>query len=400
MDLIVRPCAAWAADGPVEIVERKGLGHPDTICDGIAEHVSARLCRHSLERFGVVLHHNVDKILLVAGSSRPVFGGGDVTRPMEIYIGGRASSELAGQGTTVNDIAVDAAREWLRRHLPVLDLERDVRIVPLVRPGSSDLTRLFARARGDGAPLANDTSCGAGFAPLTPLERAVWAVERTLNAPSTKRDRPEIGADIKVMGVRRGTRLQLTVSCALVSRHVSDIRDYVAKKAGVAALAEEAARRASGLETTVEVNVGDDIASSDVYLTVSGTSAEAGDDGEVGRGNRPSGLITPYRPMTLEAAAGKNPVNHVGKLYGVMAHRIASLLAAALGEGGGAECLLLGRIGHPIDDPQIVDVRTRTNDGRDKDRAVEKLVTGIVCDGLSRFAELRDDLVREATVPF
>jgi S-adenosylmethionine synthetase len=62
---------------------------------------------------------------------------------------------------------------------------------------------------------------------------------------------------------------------------------------------------------------------STVYLTVTGTSAEAGDDGEVGRGNRVNDLITPYRPISLEAAAGKNPVTHVGQNLqrGGTAHR-------------------------------------------------------------------------------
>jgi S-adenosylmethionine synthetase len=378
---------------PVEIVERKGLGHPDTICDAIAEHVCVRLCRHYLERFGAILHHNVDKLLLAAGAARPAFGGGEITAPMELYLGGRASQERGGERIAVAEVAVEAAREWLRGHLPGLDLERHVRVVPLIRPGSVDLGRLFARPGGAGVPLANDTSCGAGFAPMTALERAVMEVERTLNAEETKRRHPEIGTDVKVMGVRAGETLRLTVSCAFVDRHVADVADYVAKKAGVQALAVEAARRASGLDARVEVNAGDDVAHGDVYLTVTGTSAEAGDDGEVGRGNRAGGLITPYRPMTMEAAAGKNPVTHVGKLYGLMAGRIAAGVAGALGDGAATECWMLSQIGRPIDDPQIVDVCV--GGGPAPAAAVEPVVADVVRHELAGFAALRDELLRE-----
>jgi S-adenosylmethionine synthetase len=399
MDITVRIHDASPGEAPVEIVERKGLGHPDTICDAIAEHASARLCRAYLDRFGAILHHNVDKVLLVAGEARAAFGGGEVTRPIEIHLAGRATADLRGARVPVADIVAEAARDWLRRHLPELDVARNVRIVPLVHPGSADLTGLYARAGGERPPHANDTSIGAGFAPLTPLERAVLETERALNAAETKRAHPEIGADIKVMGVRRGARVQLTIGCAFVGRHVADLADYLRKKAGVAALAAAAARRASGLEAAVEVNAGDDDATGDVYLTVTGTSAEAGDDGEVGRGNRASGLITPYRPMTLEAAAGKNPVNHVGKLYAVVAERIAAAVAGRLGEGGGAECVMLSQIGRPIDDPQVVDLRVRPAAGTSAS-ALVPMAAGAVRDELARIADVRDQLVAQTIVPF
>jgi S-adenosylmethionine synthetase len=55
------------AEAEVEIVERKGLGHPDTLCDAAMEHISQALSEAYLERFGAILHHNCDKGLLVAG---------------------------------------------------------------------------------------------------------------------------------------------------------------------------------------------------------------------------------------------------------------------------------------------------------------------------------------------
>jgi len=52
---------------PVEIVERKGIGHPDSLCDGIAERISVEYTRWCQENLGVLLHHNFDKVQLVAG---------------------------------------------------------------------------------------------------------------------------------------------------------------------------------------------------------------------------------------------------------------------------------------------------------------------------------------------
>ncbi|MBI2958774.1 MAG: methionine adenosyltransferase [Betaproteobacteria bacterium] len=350
-----------AARLPLELVERKGLGHPDTICDALAEGLSVALSRFYLERFGVILHHNVDKGLLWGGAAQSRFGGGEILQPVEIFLAGRASAEARGVKVPVEAIAIETSRRWLKENLRFLDPERHVRIHPLMRPTSSDLTSLFAQ-HGSGSPLANDTSFGVGFAPLDTLETVVLAVERRLNDAETKAAHPEIGEDVKVMGARRGTAIRLTVACALVDRCVADLHDYFAKKDSIRALALAAAQDYTCGSVEVEVNTADGAAAESVYLTVTGTSAEAGDDGEVGRGNRVNGLITPYRPMSLEAAAGKNPISHVGKLYNILAQRIA---AALVGEIDGAEeayCYLLSRIGRPIDQPQVADVKVRLKD--------------------------------------
>ena len=348
MELILDSIAGPPAGSQsVEVVERKGLGHPDTICDALAEHISVALSRHYLDRFGCILHHNVDKILLCAGAAQPAFGGGEITEPVEIYLGGRATA-----GIPVDEIAVEASRAWLGAHLPALD----VKLTPRLRPVSADLASLFARGQA-AVPLANDTSCGAGFAPLTPLEKVVLAVERALNSGETKHAHPALGSDIKVMGVRLHSRIHLTIACAMVGRHLKSVQDYLEAKATAREVALDAARRATGLEVDAVVNAADHIESGEIFLTVTGTSAEAGDDGEVGRGNRASGLITPYRPMTMEAAAGKNPVSHVGKLYNLAAEAIASRVASDVTGVLEANCVLVSRIGRPIDDPQMAHIR-------------------------------------------
>jgi S-adenosylmethionine synthetase len=348
-----------ADEAPVEMVERKGLGHPDTICDALAEELSRNLCRRYRERFGEILHHNVDKALLCGGSAVPAFGGGEVTAPIEIHLSGRATSFVGRERVDVEELANEGSRAWLRSALHALDVDRHVRLHCGVRPGSQDLGALFARGR-ERVPLANDTSFGVGHAPLSPLERLVLDVERGLNARDRARERPAWGEDIKVLGVRRGRSVHITLACALVGRHVRALDDYWAEKEALHRAVAEHAARAGFDDCSVAVNAADAPDGSSVYLTVTGTSAEAGDDGEVGRGNRVNGLITPGRPMSLEAAAGKNPVSHAGKIYNVLALRAAARLVAELPELAAAECYLLSRIGRPVSDPALAHLRLRT----------------------------------------
>ena len=350
---------AGAANAPVEVVERKGIGHPDTLCDALAEELSRSLSRFYLERFDHILHHNVDKALLYGGASEPRFGGGTVLAPMEIYLCGRATLEFHGVKVPIEELAVEGSRQWLKAHLHGLDPERHARIHCLIRPSSSELVDLFLRGQSSGEPLANDTSCGVGYAPFDALERVVLAVEKGLNASDLKRASPEIGEDIKVMGVRVGERVDLTVACALIDRHVATLPEYLAKRARIADVAAALARAVIGRDCRVAINTADGDAPGNIYLTVTGTSAEAGDDGEVGRGNRATGLITPYRPMSIEAVAGKNPVSHVGKLYNLLAARIAAEAVASAPGVDEACCALVRRIGRPVREPEIADVRVR-----------------------------------------
>lgn len=339
----------------VEIVERKGLGHPDTICDQLAEQVSLALSRYYLAQFGRVLHYNVDKALLWGGQSAPAFGGGRILKPMEFFLSGRATMSAAGVTVPVEEMAGQTTERWLRAHMPFIDPRRDFKMHCLVRPGSADLADLFDREKA--GHLSNDTSCGVGFAPLSSLESLVYDIEQELGLLGASAH-PEIGRDIKVMGIRRGDRVDLTVACAFVDRFISSVEDYQAKKRFLAdAVSAIAGRR--GIAPAVTVNAADRPEGGSIYMTVTGTSAESGDDGQAGRGNRANGLITPFRPMTMESVAGKNPVTHVGKLYNLAAGLISERIVDEVPEIAEAHCLLVSAIGRPVTDPQLATIRLR-----------------------------------------
>ena len=376
----------------VEVVERKGLGHPDTICDALAENLSRALCREYRTRFGAILHHNVDKALLCGGRAAPAFGGGVILAPIEIYLSGRAALGTGGDALPISEIAVESAKEWLKSNMHALDADRHVKIHQRIRPGSVDLQALFS-ARAGAVARANDTSIGVGYAPLSPLERLVLAVERRINQED-RRQNPAWGEDVKVMGVRRGEVVDLTVACAMIGRHLAHKDDYLAAKASITALSHELAAEHDFVDVGISVNAADTPES--MYLTVTGTSAESGDDGEVGRGNRINGLITPCRPMTLEAAAGKNPVTHVGKIYSVVARQIAELLAQSPGIVR-AECLMVSRIGSPVTDPAIVQIKLATADASPAE-SYSQYANDITADCLRDIPSLVEDFV-VGTIP-
>ena len=357
MELRILPSESPPCDArPFEVVERKGLGHPDSICDALAEELSLAYSRHCLARFGAIPHHNVDKALLRAGRSAARFGGGEVLEPMEILLAGRAAASVRGERVPIEELAQESGRRWLAANLRGLDAERHATLRCLVGPGSSELVDLYGR--GDArAPLANDTSCGCGHAPFSELESIVYAVERALSGAAGG-ELPAAGTDVKVMGVRRGDHIALTIGCAARGPALPRRRDTTSRCVTSWSDARWPRRaHSTRREVVAQVNAADDDRRGVYYLTVTGTSAEAGDDGQAGRGNRANGLITPGRPMTLESVAGKNPITHVGKLYNVSASLIAAALVDEIEAVREVECVLVSRIGQPIDAPQLAELR-------------------------------------------
>jgi len=338
----------------IEIVERKGLGHPDYICDAVMDQISVRLSKIYLEKAGAILHHNVDKSLLVAGEAEPRFGGGIVKQPMLFVFGDRATSKINGEEINVSEIAVNVAKEWFRKNMRFVDPEKHVKYQVELKPGSVGLVDIFKRK---GKVLgANDTSAAVGYAPMTTTEKVVRKTEQFLNSTEFKQRFPESGEDIKVMGYRNNNHLHLTVSMAFVDRYVSSEEDYFDKKAKIREETKKFAKANTDFdEIDVQLNTLDvrGRGLDGMYLTVLGTSADSGDSGEVGRGNRVNGLISLNRPFCSEAAAGKNPVSHVGKIYNVLTYKIARDVYEQVPEVEEVYIWLLSKIGTPIDHPAI-----------------------------------------------
>jgi len=332
---------------PVEFVERKGVGHPDTICDHLAEDLARRLASDYLTHTGQVQHFNVDKAILAAGSVDVGFGGGTHLKAGKLVLVGKANFSTHWQPNP-EQLAIDYKLKLLEL-LPDATPE-SFELEIWLSQSSSDLAAV-AGPRAE-APLANDTSFAAVSLPRSPLERAVHEVETHLNGASYRAAVP-VGRDIKVMGARVGLDTKLTVAAPVMAAAVATRAEYNEVVDAIRGTATDVATEAFGAPVEVAVNQGDQDDSA--YLTLTGTSAEAGDDGQVGRGNRFGGLITPYRPMSLEAAAGKNPAAHVGKTYHAVGADISTRLSAEL-DVAESTIRLLSSIGHPVTSPQAVHI--------------------------------------------
>ncbi|MFZ1126782.1 methionine adenosyltransferase [Methanoregula sp.] len=375
----------------IELVERKCLGHPDSIADGIAESISQALCRVYLDEFGVVLHHNTDQGEVVAGESCPKFGGGKMIRPIYVLIDGRATKQFNGVTVPTDAVAVEAAHAYLHKILPELSLTRDVMIDSRLGTGSTDLRDVFKPKQGK-VPRSNDTSFGVGHAPFSDVETIIRSTSDYIDTKLRKKY-PAIGQDIKIMGLRDGNTITLTIACAVVDAYCADIKEYQDYMALLAEEIGKVAKKSTKRKVMVHVNTADDIKNKSVFLTVTGTSAEMGDDGSVGRGNRCNGLITPNRPMSMEATSGKNPINHIGKIYNLLSTQIAQ---EAVKKVDGIEEMyvrLLSQIGKPIDLPLVASVQVLPRKGATL-AEIDSEIHAIVDDNLANVTSITEKVIR------
>ncbi len=342
----------------IEIVERKGLGHPDNICDAVCEEASKALSQYYLKNFKKVLHHNIDKGLLVAGQSAVDFNGGKILRKIKLFIVGRATTVVGNKKIPVHDIVVKAVRKYLKKNFKNLNTN-DVEIITDIAPGATNLKRISDEKE----PIANDTSFGVAHYPYTKLEKLVMDVTEYINSADFRKRHP-VGEDVKVMGYYDG-KIKLILAIAFVSKKIGSINEYFEAKKKVI---DDIKKKFKVNDVELNTMDGNDISS--IYLTVTGLSAEHGDDGQVGRSNRPSGLITPYQPMSLEATAGKN-INHPGKLYQAVAFELAKKISK-LGCGYVSVHLLSG-IGKSLKNPKLVHVQVE----KIKKKQIEKAVNNV-----------------------
>lgn len=367
-----------AAERKVEIVERKGQGHPDYISDAIAEKFSNKLYKIYHEELNRPLHYNVDKLQTVGGKAITQPGGGRIKDPISVIFSGRAVNQANEKIFDIKEIAKRSAKEVLN-NIRFLDPEKHVEYSVKTKEGSSILQGAVEN------PRCNDTSLGVAFWPLSDLEGMTLNLEKHMNSREFKKEFPFTGEDVKVMGVREGDKINLTIAVAFIDRLISSYEDYFRKKGELKLALKDYLKNQENIKVNLKLNTLDNKAKDQAYLTVTGTSLECGDDGAVGRGNRINGLITPCRPMSLEAVAGKNVVSHTGKLYNVLALEIAKQVY----ESGADFCSvkLLSRIGKPLNKPHLTSINH-------KGGITEERVREIYLRTMDRIPEIREKIVK------
>lgn len=358
----------------IEIVERKGLGHPDSICDGLAEIASSKLSQYYLRKFKRIFHHNLDKGILIGGEAKPKFKGGKILKPIKITVVGRATDRVGKFKIAVDKIIKDSFKNYLfeKINIPKKEIDKIFKLDVNYRAGSVELKSILERE----IPIANDTSFGVAHGPLSLTEKATLFLCKWLNSKRLSKRFPFIGKDIKVMTLRKKRNFYFTLAIAFIDKFIENVSDYFRKKELIKKEIERYLKKIFKFRNfKIEINTLDDLNSKDeegIYLTVSGLSGEQGDDGQVGRGNRVCGLIIPNREMSLEAPAGKN-INHPGKLYQILSYLIAQKIGN-LKEIKECSVSILSQIGKPLDEPQIILVKIISDKFKKAKEKVQEIV--------------------------
>lgn len=380
--------ATPAHESEFEVVERKGIGHPDSLADILAEEFSRRYSSHGLDQLGVVPNHWVDKVALIGAASAVDFGGYTVDKPISAYLFGKLTRTVGETEMPIEDIFRATTADVL------LAATRDATILDHVRhsventsgtavdhPRSFYLPTGAADAEQATDLRANDTAFCSAHAPATPTEVLAIALENHINSASFAGMFPAAGSDVKVMFLRSDAGLDITVCLPFHPERTASRESYGSMLAAahehVTVVASELAH-GLGITDSIRVAVNTKDAAGGAYLAPFGTSLGKGDCGLVGRGNKADGVITSSRSSGVEALAGKNPVHHTGKLYTLAATRIADRVHAELGLAN--ETVLMSRNGDQLDQPAFAGVRL-TGRANAAQRAV---INEIVHDSISR----------------
>lgn len=319
-----------ADDLAFEIVERKGIGHPDTLCDAIAERASRYYSKYFLDKYSRLAHHWFDKVMLLGGQSIIEYGRGEIVHPYTVIYAGKAVTKVGSEDVPMNEILTKAASDVLTEVLdgfqPGKDLVIDVKLSNYIGPGQKKTRynpdspqELFDPKSKE--RVSNDCNVCSGYAPLSRLETIVRDVEKYLTSESYRGYYRDTGFDVKIVGIRDGGKISLFVNIPFLANKIHSRDSYLSRVASVTADIRQFLEPYSDMEIDLNVNPEKDSGRS--YMTATGSVADTGDVGVVGRGNRLNGLITPMRPMSIEASSGKNPIDHTGKLYGLASQAIA-----------------------------------------------------------------------------
>ncbi|WP_299957590.1 methionine adenosyltransferase [uncultured Roseobacter sp.] len=385
-----------------EIVEVKGKGHPDSVVDAIADEISRRYSQYCLEHFGHICNHWVDKCVLIGGESEFEFGHSRMVNPMRLLVIGKATTHVGDHEIPMQRIARAAADAVLSDIVDIYDPQRDL-VVDIMTNCYQGAGRKDAWYRPTGGDIpsqvnmieANDAVICSGHAPFSLVEDITRDLGDHFYSEAFRADHPFIGTDIKVICQRVSDDIQVTACIpfkaslcpdrAFYDRELENIRTLIADRVQRRLNAQGGER---GITFGIDLNTRDtdDV----VYMSHYGSCLDTGDVGAVGRGNRTSGLITPARPMSIEAPAGKNPRYHSGKILDLAARWIATDVHDSLGLK--CEVTISTQTGRPLNDPLCTIIQIDGAADVAAARACEELARGV----LHNVRDITDDFVRGA----
>ena len=321
--------------GGLETVEKKGLGHPDAICDALAERISSAYARYCYENFDhTLIPYTIDGLTMDEGESKVEFGAGEMLKPIRLYLRGNFAAQFQSKKIPYMDVAKKTIYEYLEMILPKLDTRRWLRII--------DATQAYGGPRAQykiDELVANHMYTVSATYPPSPTENCALRIEQQLNSPIYKQSHPYIGADNKIIVVQNGNKVDIASYVSMISDQVPSADDL---RANTETIKEDIRLAASTDRVKVE-----DI---DVYtsvnplhdgrvMTVTGSSIESYNGGAVGR--------------------SRYPVYHAAKIYAVVAYQIAKRI---YNEEKVAACVkLTSKVGWPMSSPWRTDINLYSN---------------------------------------
>lgn len=328
------------SDQSFELVERKGLGHPDTLADAIAEEVSCSYSQYCIERFDTILHHNIDKLYIGAGFYHRDFGEKRMIKPVRVVTNGRISNSFGDQEIPVADIQRKAIKNVLRERLPNLDLSEEL-VIDTNSTQHTKNSHWFTPRDIKDVPdavyqTANDTSVCVAHAPMTVSENLAFQLERFLwDQDSEGCISPKfsyVGQDVKVMVLREERKISVVLCLPQLAHKTTDWEEYHFRNTQLSKLLSAEAESIVGESYEIDLKVNPSRGSIPlVYLLANGSCIDCGEEGLVGRGNSFSGVISIMRQHSVEAASGKNPQYHTGRVMGYLTDRLAKAIYRDLG---------------------------------------------------------------------
>lgn len=396
-------------DTAFEVVETKGKGHPDNICDTLAEKISSAYSKYCLEHYGVILRHMIDKLSILGGGSKVKFGGGEMTAPIKMLINGRFTDRFETEKIDYMSIVEKTIKDYFKELFPLLDTDKYLEIVDNTHhnegPGvvyNGDNTTNNERkkffevvnksdfSRHNNHFRCNDTSTTVSYYPMSKLEMTVLDIEMTLNSNEYKKKSPWTGNDIKVMGIRKNTNIEITACVPLISHYVDSLEDYINKlsliKEDIISIAK---KHFPNSPINIFLNTRDNYENNDMYMTLIGSAVESGDEGAVGRGNRSRGVIPFSRNFSMEAPCGKNPVYHTGKLFTAIGDQLSKMIYEKYNLENVVYCT--SRMGDNIDNPWNVSVELNEEI---KDE-IKKEINTLVQEQIKKHYEITKKLIEQ-----
>lgn len=364
----------------IEVVERKGLGHPDSLADMLAKECSRAYSKFCIDNFGCVLHHNFDKLYIGAGCFRYENNCMKMYDKVKVFLNGRASNTMNGKTIDLEKLLKPVIKKYIHSILPRLDVDNELDI-HINCTQNTKMSNWFSPENISDIPdakelFANDTSLCISHFPNTICENITLEAERFFwnfdgEYPSPKYS--NVGQDIKVMTSRINNNIDVTICLPVYSDVFKNFEEYKE------IVKDYEQKLTTFLLTKVPKEFNINIAINRLadgnyrnYSLIKGSCIECGEEGVVGRGNDSRGLISALRSHTMEAPFGKNERYHTGRVLSYVSDLTTKRIYQECNIKSSLYCLTRNR--NKLMEPFMLYLSVNKSISKEEERIIEKII--------------------------